>query len=492
MKFFVSSPHTIEEMQQHPFLNDPFHTFMFKDNEHLPHTSDFDHFLGASASTHGAVQPPTTTTTMRMTRSRSALQMSSLIAHQQQQQQQESNTEKDNTNPVVPSGWKVIHMDNALLGDDCHFRLTIRSKGEQETSTLPENLYSSIKYHIRHCVSGSFLKNNSIEQLLVRLQIVDPNTLYEMKQNNKPIVRGVVESACLPPHKQKTNSSKKQQKDQQPVPVNDDEISTSMKIQLTSCSYHHSRAKFAIMASYYRNSYQEQPIMVVISSPFLCFARKPQMKKTGSRRRVSSSSSAATSAATDSDIESGASHRVKRRRSVSSTENIDGIYSDDECPNTVRVDRTLVDKYKEVEAKKARYAHQAAAQFPTHSEQFKNFVASLEELFDSFPNASDSERTEASSLVVRKLLQLTDCEDQSYVDQHLSLHSPEPNSLNQTTNMQSQFSSFPSSASYSSLLALTEQQLSPFDITEQLVSDDMSSTTASASIIYSLTGASDI
>lgn len=428
------------------------------------------------------------------------------------------------------SSWKVLSMDRDFVGDDCSFQVTIRSKGEEETSVLPDNLYSSIKYHIGHKITGSFIRQHNVDGLRVRLQVVDPETLLEVLQNNRPIVKGVVECVCVDPQLQEENKKKKRQQqrlrkrargsgsraDELPLSVEDQdelleqarklpsdktEIGTSMKIQLTSCSYHHARAKFAIMATYYRSNRDDnRPVMVLISTPFLCFARKPT-----ANQNVTSPSAAAAAAAGKKTKKKNTTG-VKRKRTSSNDVSSVIIDESDGCPDTVQVDRKVVEYYKEMEATKARYARQAEAQFPNYSDKFKSFVANLEELFDNFPDTTEAERSEASSLVVRKMLQLADGDNQTQFDQpptgdfarsmHMQLEShldavpattPSSTASPPSPLPTTAYPSFPSSASYSSLLALTEQQFSsPFDITQQLASDD--DVQHSSGMKYSLSG----
>lgn len=357
-----------------------------------------------------------------------------------------------NSTPAAP--WTTTFMDKRFATEDSsHFKITIHSKGDEEVEQLPENMYSSIKYHLCHMVSGSFLKTHKLDQLVVRVRVVDPDTLEEIKQNHKSIVKGVVESACVYPQPHTKSNSRKSglaRQNSNSTHLQLDQASTqhlytSMKIQLTSCSYHHARAKFAIMCSYYRSEDLEQPIVQKVSTPFLCFARKPQLKKNDdfglsstTTNNHNTSDRSMMNGGKNSGGGGGQLTGTKRKHSQqfahmpNISDNSDFNSEDDittEVSSDVAANSPLSvssNSDYEPDAKRARIMAQLDTEYPTHSREFKEFVRKLEGLFDSFPRGDDNERTEASSLIVRKLMQLVDSDNQTYLDGYVSTTSTAP------------------------------------------------------------------
>ena len=139
--------------------------------------------------------------------------------------------------------------------------LETRDSGPRTEPIVESELYSSIKYEMRHEIKNFPLLNEfSEQQLFCRIQIIHPDNKTEVLKNGKTILTGVIES----------NVSRN---------VFEAVSTTNMKIKFTDCSYHHGNCSFAFRVSYFIESDLENPILVLESAAFKVLARKPSKNK---------------------------------------------------------------------------------------------------------------------------------------------------------------------------------------------------------------------
>lgn len=167
--------------------------------------------------------------------------------------------------------WKAVSVEDSLVKDLTEIKTFLKSREFSATEEVADRLYSSIKYELQHTIEGKAFRINEnplfkqAKFLLTKIQVVDAETLQEIrKSNNKCILNGNCEASMLP----KNNGSI----------CSIDENSffeCSMKIQFNDVSYHHSRRQFAFKVSFYLNNLLEKPFLEKVSAPFLVLARKP-------------------------------------------------------------------------------------------------------------------------------------------------------------------------------------------------------------------------
>ncbi|EFC45675.1 predicted protein [Naegleria gruberi] len=176
--------------------------------------------------------------------------------------------EGDNTSECEENReWSNCHVNRDFLDSSnvqVNIYLETRDSGPRNDSIVESELYSSIKYEMRHEIKCLKFLNESDNdlQLFCRVQIIHPDNKNEVLKNGKTILGGVVES----------NVSKGN--------ANENIASTSMKIKFTDCSYHHGNCKFAFRVSYFIESDLDNPILIKESASFKVLARKPSKNKT--------------------------------------------------------------------------------------------------------------------------------------------------------------------------------------------------------------------
>ncbi|KAL9654082.1 hypothetical protein ABK040_011626 [Willaertia magna] len=162
--------------------------------------------------------------------------------------------------------WKDILINNEILDESdiqVNIYLETRDSGPRSDPTIDSELYSSIKYEMRHEIKNLLFHDcdKANEQLFCRVQVVHPDNKNEVLKNGKTILGGAIES-----HVTKGTSN--------------DNSATSMKIKFTDCSYHHGNCKFAFKVSYFLESDLDNPILIKESAAFKVLARKPSKNKT--------------------------------------------------------------------------------------------------------------------------------------------------------------------------------------------------------------------
>eukprot|EP01027_Heterolobosea_sp_BB2_P011743 GEZU01017072.1.p1 GENE.GEZU01017072.1~~GEZU01017072.1.p1 ORF type:complete len:549 (-),score=208.87 GEZU01017072.1:229-1755(-) len=169
--------------------------------------------------------------------------------------------------------WTTAFVNKEFIGDG---DVEIRSKTRRDTPCLsvPDRLYSSLKYEIRQKAVGSF--TTQIPFLLGRLTVLDSVTLQEVKKNNRPVVKGVIESALV-------HLNPKGKGAQKETPA----LEGCMKAQFQDVSFHHDRTEFRWAISYFVPTDLENPVLIKHSAAFRVYARKPNNKvvKPNSKKR---------------------------------------------------------------------------------------------------------------------------------------------------------------------------------------------------------------
>ena len=169
--------------------------------------------------------------------------------------------------------WKVLLSSSKVLFDmdqqPFSASIEVRTRNETSPYSVPEKLYSSLKYELTQELPAHCLGTN-ISVLMSKIQAVNPyNTNEEiLKPNSKPILMGT--------------------QDFIPLTLSQGSFYSKNKIQFTDVSYHHEKKYFAFKVSYYEPTNLEEPLLVQLSSPFQVFARRPR-KNIKRRNSISTS-----------------------------------------------------------------------------------------------------------------------------------------------------------------------------------------------------------
>lgn len=209
---------------------------------------------------------PTTTTTTATT---TATTTTTMAVEPEEEEEQES----------ANRGWQTVFVD-AQYHDMIHVDLTSKTRCEEPCAQVPSKMYSSLKYEIRHHASGALC--DQVAFLLARITVVDSVNFEEIKKDNRPVLKGVVESALTKPSGSAAATKQK--------------LYGVLKCQFTDVSYHHKKRDFCWQIGLFRPEELENPIMIMRSAPYKVFARKPATNK--KRRRETTSENAAVDAAT--------------------------------------------------------------------------------------------------------------------------------------------------------------------------------------------------
>jgi hypothetical protein len=157
--------------------------------------------------------------------------------------------------------WKVILSNSKILFDmnqePFSANIEVRTRNETSPYSVPEKLYSSLKYELTQELPSLCLGSN-ISVLMAKIQAVNPyNTNEEiLKPNSKPILMGTQEYI--------------------PLTLTQGSFYSKTKIQFTDVSYHHEKKYFAFKVSYFEPTNLQEPLLVQLSSPFQVFARRPR------------------------------------------------------------------------------------------------------------------------------------------------------------------------------------------------------------------------
>jgi len=172
--------------------------------------------------------------------------------------------------------WRILFSNPKILSDyneetPAIASIEVRTRNDTTTGTVPERLYSSLKYEVTQEISSHHFGNTAV--LMSKLQVVNPYNFEEeiLKPNGKSIVKGTSELVPLT------------------LNGNLSSLYSKTKVQFTDVSYHHEKKYFALKVSYYDPNNLAEAIFVQMSAPFQVFARRPRRK---SLKRKSTMSSA--------------------------------------------------------------------------------------------------------------------------------------------------------------------------------------------------------
>jgi len=173
--------------------------------------------------------------------------------------------------------WRILYSNPKIMSDyneetPAIAAIEVRTRNDTTTGTVPERLYSSLKYEVTQEINAQIFGQNTAV-LMSKLQVVNPYNFEEeiLKTNGKSIVKGTSELVPLTLNGNATS------------------LFSKTKVQFTDVSYHHEKKYFALKVSYFDPNNLSEAIFVQMSAPFQVFARRPRRK---SLKRKSTMSSA--------------------------------------------------------------------------------------------------------------------------------------------------------------------------------------------------------
>lgn len=272
--------------------------------------------------------------------------------------------------------WKTVFVDRSFLsaGDD---DVEVRAKTRCDTPCLsvPDRLYSSMKYEIRQRAVGQFV--NKVPFLLSRISVVDPVSGLEVRRNNRPAVKGTIEAALVKPtDKKKKRPALAASPNALPLV-----LEGNLRAQFQDISFHADHALYCWQISYFSPSDLEHAILTKRSPSFKVFARKPGNPAPTRKRKRD-----ATASTHDSDLED------YRNDDVTSQHTEDDSCEQKDTPETIVV------------AKSSKLPRVQAATAADGNVAFDDFVFKLDELVKCKDRLSAQERQVCLDLVVSQLL----------------------------------------------------------------------------------------
>jgi len=165
----------------------------------------------------------------------------------------------------------VFHNDKYIKKEDLK-DIIVKSKTRRDKplETVPERMYSSLKYEIQLTASGPIVKN--VPFILARIKVVDSRTFEIVKKNNKDVLKGIVESALTQGSQDKNI------------------FNGTLKVQFMDISYHHEKREFCWEIHYFTPDDLQNPILIKRSAPFRVYARKPNQNRPKRKKESDSSS----------------------------------------------------------------------------------------------------------------------------------------------------------------------------------------------------------
>jgi hypothetical protein len=162
--------------------------------------------------------------------------------------------------------WRILYSNPKIMSEyneetPAIASIEVRTRNDTTTGTVPERLYSSLKYEVTQEIS-SHIFGTSTAVLMSKLQVVNPYNFEEeiLKTNGKSIVKGTSELVPLT------------------LNGNLSSLYSKTKVQFTDVSYHHEKKYFALKVSYFDPNNLNDAIFVQMSAPFQVFARRPRRK----------------------------------------------------------------------------------------------------------------------------------------------------------------------------------------------------------------------
>jgi hypothetical protein len=154
--------------------------------------------------------------------------------------------------------WNIKNLKGEKFEKDLKVEITLKIRGEEASSFVPEKLYSSHKYIVEHKVKGNISLDFPL--LVSKIQVVHPNTNEEiLKKDKTSILIGSFDTAL----------TKKKE----------DFLEGKMRIQFGDVSYHHDKGYFAFLISYFDPSNLLESIFTLKSPAFRVYARKPSISR---------------------------------------------------------------------------------------------------------------------------------------------------------------------------------------------------------------------
>jgi hypothetical protein len=146
-----------------------------------------------------------------------------------------------------------------------NIRLEIKTRTDAVSSTIPEKLYSSLKYQFTQTLR---VRRDQYEQqpnsmVFCNIKVVDPNNGVTILKNDKPILEGRTSSITL------IRDKRNNDEDQEFVA-----LTCKTKLEFGDCSYHFKRMHFSLRCEYFLPSDPNNFLVVATSAPFQVFARR--------------------------------------------------------------------------------------------------------------------------------------------------------------------------------------------------------------------------
>lgn len=200
------------------------------------------------------------------------------VKNEKEQQQQPA---RERT-PESSRLWKVSFVAPQYK-DRLHIDITSKTRCEKPMDSVPDTLYSSLKYEVRQRVTGPICSGQQF--LLGKITAIDEATGQEVLKDGQSILKGIVEGALTRPVKDVSNAT--------PGAACGDEPGSTfegvLRCQFGSVSFHHNRARFRWQISYFTPNDLENPVAQCVSAPFLVLARKASTGKRKARSQTSNS-----------------------------------------------------------------------------------------------------------------------------------------------------------------------------------------------------------
>jgi hypothetical protein len=145
-------------------------------------------------------------------------------------------------------GWKKV------VGNIQDFQISLECRGEKNTLSIPEKLYSPIKYTLNQSIKNPYEK---VSSWFFYAQLINSKTREEIFKNGKKILQTM--------------------EGKNPLVFNSasNSFCCSNKFQITDSTYHYGGAQFILQIFYFTSADLENPVEVLESPAFQVLARKP-------------------------------------------------------------------------------------------------------------------------------------------------------------------------------------------------------------------------
>lgn len=162
--------------------------------------------------------------------------------------------------------WSTVSFNEQFIKKEFldKIKVTSKTRREKPSTTVPERLYSSLKYEIGLSASLSAF-TQELPFVLARIRVVDSETFEIVKKNKKDAMKGIIEGALT------QNGNEKDYKG-------------FLKTQFIDLSYHHEKKEYRWEVHFFAPSDLENPILIKRSANFRVYARKPNVNKDKKRK----------------------------------------------------------------------------------------------------------------------------------------------------------------------------------------------------------------